>query len=167
MSHIVNCHLSSGTYMSDTVILFEDEGYRPFLPLVYTRPVFELRCGIFTLRERLAALLGRAPAAICRPHLATVYGAGRWPLGLLERRAQPLTFVNGRALDLDWLPGLLDAPTTRCISPTPGLACLSGAVLLGARLSPALASAVLLDMHGAAPDRRAGRTAPLRARRRG
>ena len=131
--------------MNDTVILFEDEGYRPFLPLVYTRPVFDLRCGIFTLRERLAALLGHAPAAICRPHLSTFYGAGRWPLGLLGA-SQPLTFVNGRALDLDWLPGLLDAPDNTVLVTDTGPGLLGGPVLLGARLSPALASAVLLDL---------------------
>jgi UDP-N-acetylglucosamine diphosphorylase/glucosamine-1-phosphate N-acetyltransferase len=131
--------------MSETVILFEDEGYRPFLPLVHTRPVFDLRCGIFTLRERLAALLGRAPAAICRSHLSTVYGGGRWPLGLLGA-SQPLTFVNGRALDLDWLPGLLDAPDDTVLVADTGPGMLGGPVLLGARLSPRLASAVLLDM---------------------
>jgi UDP-N-acetylglucosamine diphosphorylase / glucose-1-phosphate thymidylyltransferase / UDP-N-acetylgalactosamine diphosphorylase / glucosamine-1-phosphate N-acetyltransferase / galactosamine-1-phosphate N-acetyltransferase len=131
--------------MSETVILFEDEGYRPFLPLVYTRPVFDLRCGIFTLRERLAALLGHAPAAICRAHLSTVYGGGRWPLDLLSA-SQPLTFVNGRALDLDWLPGLLDAPGDTLLVADTGPGMLGGPALLGARLSPRLASAVLLDM---------------------
>ena len=95
--------------MPDTVILFEDEGFRPFLPLVYSRPVFDLRCGIFTARERATALLGRPPATICRPHLASVYGTGRWPLGLLSDHT-PRTFVNGRALDLSWLPNLLSAP---------------------------------------------------------
>ena len=110
MSSCAPCHpVILSILCHETVILFEDEGYRPFLPLVILRPVFDLRCGIFTLRERLAALLGRAPAAICRAHLASVYGGGRWPLGLLSA-SQPLTFVNGRALDLDWLPGLLDAP---------------------------------------------------------
>src|SRR5213592_4805676 len=101
-----SCHpviLSSCQIMSETVILFEDEGSRPLLPLVHTRPVFDLRCGIFTLRERLAAWLGYAPAAICRAHLAMFYGGGRWPLGLLGT-SEPLTFINGRALDLDWLP---------------------------------------------------------------
>ena len=131
--------------MPETVILFEDEGYRPFLPLIHTRPVFDLRCGIFTLRERLAALLGRAPAAICRAHLATVYGGGRWPLGLLGA-SQPLTFVNGRALELDWLPGLLAASDDTVLVADTGPGLLGGPVLLGARLSPRLASAVLLDM---------------------
>ena len=44
--------------MNDTLILFEDEGFRTLLPLVYARPTFELRCGMFTLRERVAALTG-------------------------------------------------------------------------------------------------------------
>jgi len=131
--------------MSANIILFEDEGFRPFLPLVYSRPVFELRCGIFTARERAAALLGQPPAAICRAHLATVYGAGRWPLGLLSDRT-PLTFVNGRALDLSWLPNLLDAPldTVYVTDSAPGV--IGGPMLLGARLSPTLASAILLDL---------------------
>jgi len=34
------------------VALFEDEDYKNFLPLTYTRPVFECRSGMFTLLER-------------------------------------------------------------------------------------------------------------------
>jgi UDP-N-acetylglucosamine diphosphorylase/glucosamine-1-phosphate N-acetyltransferase len=128
--------------MSDTIILFEDEGYRTFLPLVYSRPVFELRCGVFTAHERVAALLDRRPSALSRPHMASVYGAGRWPLGLLSESA-PVTFVNGRALDMDWLPRLLDEPINTVYIADAGPGLLRGAVLLGARLSPALASAVL------------------------
>ena len=74
--------------MTDTVILFEDEGYRLFLPLVYSRPVFELRCGVFTLRERVAALLGQPPAAICRPHLATRLWRRALAAGPAERDAR-------------------------------------------------------------------------------
>lgn len=33
-------------------ILFDDERYHHFLPLTYTRPVSELRCGILTLHEK-------------------------------------------------------------------------------------------------------------------
>src|SRR6185369_18037643 len=83
---------TSSLVMSETIILFEDEGYRTFLPLVYSRPVFELRCGLFTARERVAVLLGRPPSGVCRPHLASVYGAGRWPLGLLTESA-PVVLV--------------------------------------------------------------------------
>lgn len=131
--------------MNNTTILFEDEGYRTFLPLVYTRPVFDLRCGLYTLRERVTVLGGAPPQAICRPHLAGIYGAGRWPLGLL-RESAPLTFVNGRALDVDWLPRLIDEPVNTVYIADAGPGVLNGAVLLGARLSPALASAVLYDL---------------------
>lgn len=129
--------------MDDTLILFEDEGYRPFLPLVYSRPLFELRCGIFTLRERVTAVLGRQPAAICRAHLARVYGAGRWPLGLFGRSA-PITLINGRALDLAWLPDLLASPVDTVFLTDPGRGTSARPTLLGARLSPSLASAILL-----------------------
>jgi len=127
------------------IVLFEDEGCQAFLPLVYTRPVYELRCGIYTARERAAALLGRAPGGLCRPHLAEVYGLGRWPLGLLGESA-PLTLINGRALDLGWLPGLLQAPVNTVYVAEGGPTVPGGAALLGARLSPTLASAVLFDL---------------------
>jgi UDP-N-acetylglucosamine diphosphorylase / glucose-1-phosphate thymidylyltransferase / UDP-N-acetylgalactosamine diphosphorylase / glucosamine-1-phosphate N-acetyltransferase / galactosamine-1-phosphate N-acetyltransferase len=129
--------------LNDTLILFEDEGYRLLLPLVHTRPTFELRCGIFTLRERVAAITGNDARAICRPHLATVYGAGRWPLSLLSRSAN-LTFVNGRALDLGWLPDLLHATGNTIVIGEDTHTPQRQPILLGARLSPALASAVLL-----------------------
>jgi UDP-N-acetylglucosamine diphosphorylase / glucose-1-phosphate thymidylyltransferase / UDP-N-acetylgalactosamine diphosphorylase / glucosamine-1-phosphate N-acetyltransferase / galactosamine-1-phosphate N-acetyltransferase len=127
--------------MNDTVILFEDESFRLLLPLVYTRPAFELRCGIFTLRERVAAVTGEEPRAICRPHLANVYGAGRWPLSLLSR-STPITLINGRALDLDWLPELLAGPVNTMLVADAGRG--PRTTLLGARLTPALASAILL-----------------------
>ncbi|MFN8500332.1 GlmU family protein [Kouleothrix sp.] len=128
--------------MPETVVLFEDEGYRLLLPLVYSRPVFELRCGLFTARERLATLLGHAPAAVCRAHLATFYGAGRWPLGLLAEQ-HPLLFVNGRALDMAWFGRLAAEPLNTIYVAADAR---GAAVLLGARLSPTLASAVLLDL---------------------
>ncbi|MEM8529651.1 MAG: GlmU family protein [Chloroflexota bacterium] len=127
---------------SETVILFEDEGYRTFLPLVHSRPVWDLRCGIYSLRERVQLIAGTAPSGICRPHLAAAYGAGRWPLGLFAN-SDPLLFVNGRACHLDWLPDLQVAPTdTIYISHSSSDA--REKVLLGAKLSPALASAVFL-----------------------
>ncbi|CAN5122431.1 MAG: putative sugar nucleotidyl transferase [Nocardioides sp.] len=53
------------------LVLFEDEGVDRFLPLVWTRPVFDLRCGIHTLREAVEAAYGRpVDAAVVRPFLA-------------------------------------------------------------------------------------------------
>ena len=134
--------MSIQSKMNDKIILFEDEGYRALLPLALSRPVFELRCGIFTLRERIAAMFGAQPSAICRSYLANIYGAGRWPLGLLGERA-PLTFVNGRSLDIPWLPCLREEPIDTIYITDGGPGVLNGTLLLGARLSPALTSAVL------------------------
>jgi len=38
-------------------LLFEDEKYENFIPLTYTRPVYELKTGMFTLRERIENVL--------------------------------------------------------------------------------------------------------------
>ncbi|RLF15388.1 MAG: hypothetical protein DRJ66_04490 [Thermoprotei archaeon] len=40
--------------------VFEDGAYENFLPLTYTRPVYDLRCGMYTLRERIERSLRRA-----------------------------------------------------------------------------------------------------------
>lgn len=128
---------------SDTLVLFEDQLLSNFLPLVYSRPLFELRCGIYTLRERIQVGFA-TPAALCRPHLAGVYGSGRWPLELLSR-SQPITFINARSLDVEWLNELLQSPiNTVYITSDPRIS--SQEILLGARLSPAIASAIMLYM---------------------
>ncbi len=154
------------------LLVFEDRSWQNFVPLTYTRPVFDLRCGAFTLRERIAALLATlppmqpgdvaattartppnatmplAPATIqvnrgtdemtlfglSRPHLMPYYGPQHGISSVLSE-SKPLTLVNGRALTLDWLPDLLRAPV--------GTVYASQQTLLGARLSPALASIAL------------------------
>ena len=35
------------------IIIYEDEAYKNFLPLAWTRPVYDLRCGINTLAEKI------------------------------------------------------------------------------------------------------------------
>jgi UDP-N-acetylglucosamine diphosphorylase/glucosamine-1-phosphate N-acetyltransferase len=154
------------------LLLFEDELWSNFVPLTYTRPVFDIRCGPFTLRERVEALLthGHLPVTeqvsvplnllqsntalpspinimradqkiddsvldgLCRPYLMDCYGPKGGTNALLSR-GEPLTLINGRALELSWLPRLLEAPI--------GTTYETEGQLLGARLSPALASVVL------------------------
>lgn len=125
--------------ISDTLVLFEDDQFTNFLPLIYSRPIFELRCGIYTVSERIQAMFGQH-FAICRPHLAPVYGSGRWPLEVLSR-SEPITLINGRTLDIHWIKPLLEAPINTVYIAEDSL---GKEVLLGARLSPSLASAILL-----------------------
>ncbi|MCU0493867.1 MAG: hypothetical protein MUD01_19935 [Chloroflexaceae bacterium] len=127
-----------------TIILFEDETYRNFATLAETRALYEFRCGGFTLRERMAAALaypatsrvwpkGGKLLGLCRQHLMRCYGS-RDGFGALLSESAPLTLVNGRVLSLAWLPELLAAPLNTVYT--------AGDVLIGAHLSPALASAI-------------------------
>lgn len=55
------------------LILFEDEAVSRFLPLTWTRPLFALRCGIFTLHEAVERAYGTvADALYVRPFLTDV-----------------------------------------------------------------------------------------------
>ena len=36
-----------------SICIFEDGAYQNFLPLAYSRPVYELRCGIYSFLERI------------------------------------------------------------------------------------------------------------------
>ena len=39
------------------IVLFEDERVAELYPLVFLRAVFDLRCGVFTLKEKIESLL--------------------------------------------------------------------------------------------------------------
>lgn len=41
--------------MKTAVCIFEDEGIHNFFPLTLTRPVYDLRCGMMTLREKIVS----------------------------------------------------------------------------------------------------------------
>ncbi len=77
-----------------TICFFEDEGDRLFAPLTLTRPVDDLRIGIFTIREKWQRRLGTDSIARVR----------RVPLIYLFRRDLPdddqdIIWINAR-----WLP---------------------------------------------------------------
>lgn len=127
--------------MDQTILLFEDEGYRSLLPLTYTRSAADIRCGIYTLRERLTRLYDHAPNALTRAYLADVYGSGRWPLQVLANN-QPIVLVNSRLVDCACLAQVLDAPIGTIILSDDNNTARSGGTLVAARLSPSLASAV-------------------------
>jgi UDP-N-acetylglucosamine diphosphorylase/glucosamine-1-phosphate N-acetyltransferase len=57
--------------MAPNLCLFEDERCAQFHPLSLTRPVFELRCGMASLREKIARQFLNAPLHLfCREYLA-------------------------------------------------------------------------------------------------
>ncbi|MCK4352144.1 hypothetical protein KAW65_01925 [candidate division WOR-3 bacterium] len=46
--------------MKDNIYIYEDEGYKNFLPLVWLKPVFDLYCGLYTFKERIQRLYPEA-----------------------------------------------------------------------------------------------------------
>ena len=60
-------------YIMKNVILFDDEGRDNLLPLVYTKPVCELRCGILTIREKWEIYLNSKASFITQEYLMDKY----------------------------------------------------------------------------------------------
>ena len=90
--------------MADTMMLFEDHHVNRLLPLVYFRPVYDLRCGMNTLREKIQRSYANATMALhCRGSLAALLRI-RYPgLQVNELSAQRCLLVNGRLLADDRL----------------------------------------------------------------
>ncbi|HPF40034.1 MAG TPA: putative sugar nucleotidyl transferase [Phycisphaerae bacterium] len=56
------------------LIVFEDAHYQSLLPLVYTRPVFKLRCGFDALLHKMEAAFGQqAAGVVVRPALRNAF----------------------------------------------------------------------------------------------
>jgi UDP-N-acetylglucosamine diphosphorylase/glucosamine-1-phosphate N-acetyltransferase len=71
------------------IIIFEDEGYKRFLPLTWTRPVYDLRCGINTLAEKIVRQYPRAKVE---------YGCRYYLPGSKVMKFERGLFINGRLL---------------------------------------------------------------------
>lgn len=81
------------------IILFDDESREQMLPLSYTRPVAEIRTGIFTIRERWEKLLkGKAS------YITSEYLADRFPMHFEDDNI----VINGAIMPNDRLVRLIE-----------------------------------------------------------
>jgi hypothetical protein len=55
------------------IILFDDEGRDNLLPLVFTKPTCEIRCGILTIREKWEIYLNASVSYITQDYLIEKY----------------------------------------------------------------------------------------------
>lgn len=80
--------------------IFEDDTYSNFYPLTYLRPTFQLRCGIFTLYERIVRAFNPDDITlICRKNLnPTLRESGFNPLTSAFDLDSRMLFVNGGVL---------------------------------------------------------------------
>jgi UDP-N-acetylglucosamine diphosphorylase/glucosamine-1-phosphate N-acetyltransferase len=79
------------------IILFEDTGFKNLLPLVYFRPIWELRCGAFTLCEKIRIQLkDHSFYYLARDHLQKYYLDEQLVFDLIP--TEETLFINGRWL---------------------------------------------------------------------
>ncbi|NOZ61780.1 MAG: hypothetical protein GXO74_08860 [Calditrichaeota bacterium] len=87
------------------LIVFEDEFFANLYPLTYFRPVYELKCGMFSLRERIERELGNPDTFyFMRDYLAPVFSKkmGTDRVNQIQSfQGDDLIVVNGRLLALN------------------------------------------------------------------
>jgi UDP-N-acetylglucosamine diphosphorylase / glucose-1-phosphate thymidylyltransferase / UDP-N-acetylgalactosamine diphosphorylase / glucosamine-1-phosphate N-acetyltransferase / galactosamine-1-phosphate N-acetyltransferase len=81
------------------ICIFEDKGFKNFLPLVYLRPVYELRSGVFSLREKIERLFpGTTIVLHSRKELADLLREENPGRRVNTFPNENCWFVNGRLL---------------------------------------------------------------------
>jgi UDP-N-acetylglucosamine diphosphorylase / glucose-1-phosphate thymidylyltransferase / UDP-N-acetylgalactosamine diphosphorylase / glucosamine-1-phosphate N-acetyltransferase / galactosamine-1-phosphate N-acetyltransferase len=93
------------------IFVYEDEGYKNLLPLVYIRPAFDLRCGNFTILERIQKFYpGETIRLLVRDYL-TPTTKERYPQCLvpstnekMDIKKEKLLFLSGRAILEEIIP---------------------------------------------------------------
>jgi UDP-N-acetylglucosamine diphosphorylase / glucose-1-phosphate thymidylyltransferase / UDP-N-acetylgalactosamine diphosphorylase / glucosamine-1-phosphate N-acetyltransferase / galactosamine-1-phosphate N-acetyltransferase len=111
--------------------LYEDPAVASFGPHALLRPVFSLRCGIFSLLEKLVRAFPESPLVLCvRPEIEDLTRA-LYPTARVQDPAEEDTlFVNGRLCmtDDEVLHFLAAAPTEASY--------VAGGVLFAAKVKP-------------------------------
>ena len=121
--------------MPQAICIFEDKKFSNFFPLSLSQPVFELRIGFGSLRQRLQdEFSGVAVHVLCREYLAPVM-ACRLPDTIINKTPDVETiFLNGRLISYgEELKGLLDD------LPKDGIA-VKGGYVVAARLGKGAAA---------------------------
>ncbi|MCL4546981.1 MAG: GlmU family protein [Bacteroidetes bacterium] len=82
--------------MKNILCIFEDEGFKNFLPLTYLRPVYDLRCGILTLREKISLRFPSKSLVLhSRSYLNSVLRERYPKFAVNEFDPSEILFVNG------------------------------------------------------------------------
>ncbi len=98
------------------ICIFEDEKYSNFYPLSYTRPVYELVCGINTLREKITrASSGVKVSLHCRQYLEATLKYQYPDVDINIINDNSCLFINGRVLASEYLAEIVLEDTEDCI----------------------------------------------------
>ena len=79
------------------ICIFEDEQHLNFEPLVYSRPVFDLICGMTTLKEKIIRIFPKEKITLkCRSYLEPFVKSENPKLKVNELDDEDYLFINGR-----------------------------------------------------------------------
>ena len=96
------------------IVLYEDAGWGDLRPLSLTRPVWEMRCGIYRLKDKIERQLGcKIPNFICRDYIAPLVKKEYPEAEVNTPVSNDTLLLNGRAI-LDRLQNLVCAKGTGC-----------------------------------------------------
>lgn len=96
--------------------LFEDSHASNFLPLTYLRPVYDLRCGMLSLKERIRHhLASKSVSLLAREYLADVVQEMNPEDEVNKVSATACLFVNGRTIMTAKLARELKRPKNDCV----------------------------------------------------
>ncbi len=86
--------------MNSNICIYEDQTTENFGPLIYTRPVWELRCGAFTFSDKIMQQIGDTDIAFrCRYNIKNHYvEKTNWKWLELAEVTKDTLFINGRAI---------------------------------------------------------------------
>lgn len=111
-----------------SLCLFEDQTAANLLPLVYTRPVFDLRCGLLTLRDKLLAHYPGVPSRLwCREEMVDLVREQNPAVPVNTPDDQVGLYINGRVLMNQTLAHLLILDGPECVF-------MQGETLVAARI---------------------------------
>ncbi len=83
--------------MNIPICIFEDNKYSQLYPLSLTRPVFDLRCGMITLKEKIIRQLPKQSVHLfCRDYLKDVVQQQNPSLKVNKIDSDVCLFINGR-----------------------------------------------------------------------
>lgn len=85
--------------MRTSICIFEDEEFRNLLPLTYLSPVYDLRCGILTLREKITARFSNKKIVLhTRGYLQECVEERNPKIPVNKFEQENILFINGRLL---------------------------------------------------------------------
>lgn len=81
------------------ICIFEDENYSNLEPLVYSRPVYDLFCGVESLKQRIISSYGNVKVTLhCRPYLEEAVKRNNPACFVNRIEESECLFINGRVI---------------------------------------------------------------------